>query len=318
MNFKRRLLAVWLLLLLLLLPAAAAGAEEDSASAATSAAADADADADATTAPSGDSALKERIRQEEQVEESRFSILPHKPNYLLPVTYNTSPNRQVYAQASEGTENLDNLEVKFQISLKTPLWTRIFGDRGTLYAAYSQLAFWQAYNSDSSSPFREINFEPELFLACRTGGEFLGITSQLVTIGVNHQSNGRSGDLSRSWNRVVADFLFSVGDVYVNLRPWYRLPEGVGDDDNPDIEDFLGYGELLVVRKWREHTLSLMLRNNLRSSENRGAVQVNWSFPLGSKLRGYVQYFNGYGESLVDYNHAVNRFGLGVSLTDWL
>ncbi len=264
-----------------------------------------------------DSALNERIQQEERVEASRFSILPHRTNYLLPVTYNTSPNRKVYANAPGGSENVDNLEVKFQISLKTPVWDHIIGNNGTLYVAYTQLAFWQAYNSDSSSPFRELNFEPEIFLAYRTGYQFLGITSQAVTLGLDHQSNGRSEPLSRSWNRVVANLVFSVGGTYVNLRPWYRIPEKTKNDDNPDIEDYLGYGELFVLRKFGENSFSLMLRNNLQA-ENRGAVQLDWSFPLGKKFKGYVQYFNGYGESLADYNHASNRFGIGVMLTDWL
>jgi phospholipase A1/A2 len=268
--------------------------------------------------PPGDAALKERIQQEEQVAASRFSILPHRTNYLLPLTYNTSPNRKVYANAPGGPENLDNLEVKYQISLKSPIWDHIFGDNGTLYVAYTQLAFWQAYNSEASSPFREINFEPEIFLAYRTGYHFHGITSQAVTLGLDHQSNGRSNPLSRSWNRVVANLLFSVGDTYVNLRPWYRIPERANNDDNPDIEDFLGYGELFVLRKVGANSLALMLRNNLQPGRNRGAVQVDWSFPLGKKFKGYVQYFNGYGESLVEYNHASNRLGVGVMLTDWL
>jgi phospholipase A1/A2 len=273
--------------------------------------------ASAQPAQPDDSALAERIQQEEQVTESRFSILPHRTNYLLPVTYNTSPNRKVYANAPGGSENVDNLEVKFQISLKTPVWDHIIGDNGTLYVAYTQLAFWQAYNSDSSSPFRELNFEPEIFFAYRTGYQFLGITSQAMTLGLDHQSNGRSSPLSRSWNRVVANLLFSVGGTYVNLRPWYRIPEKTKNDDNPDIQDYLGYGELFVLRKVGENSFSLMLRNNLQA-ENRGAVQLDWSFPLGKKFKGYVQYFNGYGESLADYNHASNRFGIGVMLTDWL
>ncbi len=262
--------------------------------------------------------LNTRIQQEEKIEASRFSILPHRTNYLLPVTYNTSPNRGMYANAPGGPENLDNLEVKFQISLKTPVWSHIFGDNGTLYVAYTQLAFWQAYNSDSSSPFREINFEPEIFLAYRTNYQFLGITSQAVTLGLDHQSNGRSEPFSRSWNRVVANLLFSIGDTYLNLRPWYRIPEKYEDDDNPDIADYLGYGELLILRKVKRNTFALMLRNNLQPGRNRGAVQVDWSFPLGQKVKGYVQYFNGFGESLADYNHASNRLGIGVMFIDWL
>ena len=270
----------------------------------------------AAPAPS-DSALESRLLQERRAEESRFSILPHRPNYLLPLAWNRSPDAGTFAASGAGGRP-DRAEVKFQISLKTPLWDNVLGSRGTLYAAYSQLSFWQAYNGAESSPFRETNYEPELFLAFRTGKEFAGWASRLAAVGIDHQSNGRSGPLSRSWNRVVAVLLFSRGDWYVTVRPWWRIPERASEDDNPGMERFYGYGELLVLRKLGEHTATAMFRNNLRASGNKGAVQADWSFPLHRKIRGYVQYFNGYGESLVDYAHSANRIGIGVLVADWL
>lgn len=270
--------------------------------------------------PPPDSALERRLNQEGRVTESRFSILPHKPNYVLPAAWNASPNYGTYARTSSPGDYVDHAEVKFQISIKTPLWDNVLGPRarGTLYAAYSQLALWQAYNTTSSSPFREINHEPELFLAFRTGRTRMGVTSRLVAIGINHQSNGRSEPLSRSWNRIVANLVFNRGNCYVMLRPWFRIPEKESDDDNPGMDRFYGYGELVVVQKLEEHTLTVMLRNNLRASGNKGAVQADWSFPVHRKLRAYAQYFNGYGESLVDFDHSTNRIGIGVMLTDWL
>ena len=90
-------------------------------------------------------------------------------------------------------------------------------------------------------------------------------------------------------------------------------PDG---DDNPDIDKYMGHFELTSIYQWDEQNFSFMLRNNLRS-ENKGAVQLDWSFPMGSRFKGYVQYFNGYGESLIDYNHTVQRFGFGILLTDF-
>ena len=263
-------------------------------------------------------ALEQRLQEESRSRESRFSILPHKTNYLLPAAYNFSPNNAVYAGLAGGDEKMDKLEVKFQLSIKTPIWDNIFDDNGTLYVAYSQLAFWQAYNSGYSAPFREINFEPEIFLSFKTGYELMGVSSQAVTVGFDHQSNGRSKPLSRSWNRITANLVFGSGNTYVSFRPWYRIPEGSQDDDNPHMEKYYGYGELYILQKISEHTLTMMVRNNLRTTGNKGAIQLDWSFPLHRKLKGYVQFFNGYGESLADYNHSNNRIGVGVMLTDWL
>jgi phospholipase A1 len=60
-----------------------------------------------------------------------------------------------------------------------------------------------------------------------------------------------------------------------------------------------------------------MFRNNLSFHNNRGALQAEWSFPLLKRVSGYVQYFRGYGESLLDYDHSMNRIGIGFILSDW-
>ena len=75
----------------------------------------------------------------------------------------------------------------------------------------------------------------------------------------------------------------------------------------------------LVIRS-EAIVFSIMSRNNLESGFQRGALQLSWSFPLFKwpYLKGYVQYFTGYGESLIDYDHYVNTIGFGLSLTDCL
>jgi len=63
-------------------------------------------------------------------------------------------------------------------------------------------------------------------------------------------------------------------------------------------------------------TVSATVRNNLKS-QNRGSVELNYSFPFNQHVQAYVQYFNGYGESLIDYNRSINRIGIGFSLNNW-
>lgn len=66
----------------------------------------------------------------------------------------------------------------------------------------------------------------------------------MIRTGFSHQSNGKSGLLSRSWNRVYVDFLFERDNWYFSLKPWWRVPEDNDNDDNPDIDEFLGNFEL--------------------------------------------------------------------------
>jgi len=108
------------------------------------------------------------------------------------------------------------------------------------------------------------------------------------------------------------------GDMVFSLQPWYRFEEDKEDDDNPDIEDYLGNFEFRTAYKLDRHEFSLLFRNNLKSSHNRSGIQLDWSFPIHQRVNGYIQWFNGYGESLIDYNHKVNSIGVGVKLTDWL
>jgi phospholipase A1 len=61
-----------------------------------------------------------------------------------------------------------------------------------------------------------------------------------------------------------------------------------------------------------------MLRHSLKGGENsHGAAQFDWSFPINNNLRGFAQVFDGYGESMIDYNHRSTYFGLGISLLNW-
>lgn len=272
-----------------------------------------------------DSVVKSRLERELQAIDNPFAIMPHKPNYFLPFTYNHHPNEQPFA-GREG--ELEPFEMKFQFSLKYPMAKGVLFKKSRLFFAYTNLSFWQAYNSRFSSPFRETNHEPEIFLLIPQNWSLLGWHHQLTAMGFSHQSNGQTGTLSRSWNRIYANFIFERNNFVVNFKPWYRIPEkekeDINDssgDDNPDIEDFMGQGELRLLYKKGEDTYSMMLRNNF-ATDSRGAVEISWSFPIGkrfkNRLKGFVQYFNGYGESLIDYNASVNRISVGVAISDWL
>lgn len=253
----------------------------------------------------------------------KLAVKMHRANYILPFSYNFSPNEGPI-KAETPDRDVLNSEVAFQLSIKTKLWEDIIKKDMDLWVGYTQRSFWQLYNFDESAPFRETNYEPELLLNLPLELNLAGMTLRTINFGLNHQSNGRSEPLSRSWNRIVANFgferqhLFSKHDsLVIELKSWYRIPENDSSDDNPNIEDYLGYGEIWGYYFQKDHRFSMMVRNNLDSDDNKGAVQLGWSFPLNNRISGYLQYYLGYGESLLDYNHSTNRLSMGFILMDW-
>jgi phospholipase A1 len=146
----------------------------------------------------------------------------------------------------------------------------------------------------------------------------LGLRNRLLLLGLAHQSNGRAEPLSRSWNRIYAEFVLDRGRFALSLKPWYRIREPAETDNNPDIGRYMGPGELRMFYEWKKYVLALMVRNNFRLHDQKGAEQLEFSFPLTGKVKGYVQYFYGYGDTLIDYNARTNCLGVGVLLTDWL
>lgn len=263
-----------------------------------------------------DGLLEQRVRRENATTSNPFVITPHKPNYFLPIAYTHNPNSRNQSESSLSNESLDSVEFKFQISLKFPVSNNILNTNTSLWFAYTQQAYWQAYNSEISAPFRDTNHEPEAFLLYEVK-EARQLMLKYVSLGINHQSNGRVEPFSRSWNRIFAEFIFEHENTILSIKPWYRIPESRDDDDNPNIEKYLGYGELGLVHVIDDYSIDLMVRNNLRT-DNKGAVQLGFTFPAWGKIRGYIQYFNGYGQSLLDYNNKTQSIGLGVTLTGWL
>ncbi|HCV97119.1 MAG TPA: phospholipase [Stenotrophomonas sp.] len=251
-----------------------------------------------------------------------FQLRAYKPVYLLPAFWTSDKNQTPQSPNPANTvttpQQLDSNELKFQLSFKTKVVENLFGDNGDIWAGYTQSSRWQAYNADNSRPFRETNYEPEMMLLFRNGYSIGGWRGRMSGIGVNHMSNGRADPLSRSWNRVIATIGLDRENWALVLRPWYRLPEDRKDDNNPDIEDYMGRGDATLTWNRNGHEVSLMARHSLRGGDrSHGALQLDYGFPISNLLRGHVQVFDGYGESMIDYNHKATYIGLGVSLLEW-
>jgi len=245
---------------------------------------------------------------------SKPGVTFHRSNYALALSYNFTPN-PAPLQEVDPEKTLVKPEVAFQLSFKARLWRDIFGKNIVLWAGYTQRSFWQLYNFDDSSPFRETDYEPEILLTFASRLDIFGLKARFFQLGVNHQSNGQSEPLSRSWNRIVANAGLETGGLSLLLKGWVRIPDA--DDDNPGLTHYMGNGEMWAYYFVKRHRLAVMVRDNLNFRENRGAIQLEWSFPVFELMAGYVQWFYGYGESLLDYDHHINRIGIGFIISDW-
>ncbi len=273
-----------------------------------------------STQPEGrPSALAAVWELEPEFRRDTFKLVPHRANYLLLGRYsdkpNTLPTSPTPGNSVTAPIALDATESKFQFSVKVKAWEGVFGRHGNLWLGYTQQSNWQVFNGVTSSPFRETNYEPEAILAFRTNASLLGWDLRMLNIGLVHQSNGRPLPLSRSWNRVYAQLGIERGNVTVLARPWLRLSEDEATDDNPDIRDFMGSGDLQVAYNRGGHVYAALGR--LNGSTGRGALQLDWAFPISLSLKGYVQATTGYGESLIDYNYKQNTLGIGLLLVPW-
>ena len=227
----------------------------------------------------------------------------HKPMYMLPVTWSEDYHGR-------------KTEMLFEISLKQ----RLFGV--PLYFGYTQKSFFDIYDSSESKPFRESDYNPELFYrwipADRERWHHLG-----ADFGIEHESNGKSLPDSRSWNRIYIAPFQAEGSHLIYWKWWWRLPEDKSKprtdpsrDDNPDIGSYYGYGELHIEQQlFHQQLAHLMFR--LNPVTGRGAVNLQYSVPgdASSSFFWCFYLWQGYGESLIDYNHSITRVGLGVMLS---
>lgn len=238
-----------------------------------------------------------------QIATSDFGLYPYEKNYFSPFSFSDTKDR-----------DRKKSEAVFQISFKKPVFYNFFGLDESIEFAYTQKSFWQIYKH--SLPFRETNYSPELYVS------FLHKDSPLKAykFGFLHNSNGRGGVESRTWNRLYAKAIFMVGDIFLTPTLWYKLHEK-GDykthEDNPDILKYYGYGDLLITYPYKKHIFELLLRDNLRK-KNKGYAKLSWTHPISDALENYFWYVDssyGYGDSLIDYNRKLFRFTFGVAFS---
>jgi outer membrane phospholipase A len=220
------------------------------------------------------------------------------------------------------------LNAKFQISLRYQL----FDGRGALanrlawiddlYLSYSQTSLWDL--GDLSKPFKDSSYRPRLFFSNYDLVRFLdGQLRVGVETGFGHESNGKEGEESRSFNMLYARPTLTLGDP-AGLR-FFAAPlihNYIADSENRDLKDYRGYVDW-VLGFGSKGGLDFWATLRKGNRSDFGSMELNLSYPLsklsGGDLTGWLtlQYFNGYGESLLDYNRKLDsqlRLGIAVAL----
>jgi len=252
-----------------------------------------------------------------------FELRTFNPNFILPVHHSSNINTQPSSPSRGAATPLESSkpnEVKLQLSLRTKLLEDFLLD-GDLWVAYSQTSLWQAWNSEDSSPFRSTNYKPEVFyiLPWKDKWDFLPGDAQVrfAKAGLAHESNGQRKPDSRSWNYIYFGGAAEWGPVIWETT-WKQWINETGDeDDNPDLVRYRGNFENRF--SWRDSLSTFSLTRITRElSWDKGSWQFDFTHPVNSSkpdgLRFYIQFFSGYGETLLDYNHRQNRIGFGFLL----
>lgn len=221
----------------------------------------------------------------------------YKDNYF---TVGTAPFRKPTAM---------NSDVKFQISLAIRLTDTVLPWDSFVFLMYTQKTLWNVFQN--SMPMRDLNFNPGIgwskpfFNKDRYVGK--------LTLLVEHESNGRDGDESRSWNRISIYGSTIIDEwLMVHAKFWIPVIDGM---NNKDILDYCGIYQHGVVITTPNKKFSFGITGVKRKGWNLNFNTIfdfSWRVHEKSNLNLFAQYYNGYGENLLDYNQFHSRLRVGI------
>ncbi len=232
-----------------------------------------------------------------------------------------SPYEPMYFIAGDEAPN-----AKFQISFKYQLLNEIGWLARKAPAlkgfniAYTQTSLWDL--SARSTPFFDSSYKPAFIYSWDrvVGREDVDWFRLDLQGGAQHESNGKGGVDSRSQNIIFfrPTLVFGRDDNFqLTLQPraWGYIG---GLSDNPDLDEYRGYFDLRAVIGWRRG-LQLSALGRMGHNGNNSSAQFDLTYPMMKIVGSFslylqVQYFTGYGESLLRYNQRSDVFRLGFSL----
>lgn len=192
-----------------------------------------------------------------------------------------------------------NSDAKFQISLRHRLYRKLLPYRLYTFLTYTQKSFWAIYRS--SAPFTETNYNPTLGI----GRNFIseGRIAWSTMLQFEHESNGRDSIWSRSWNRITFMGIYNMNCNFTfQAKVWIPM---MLSEYNKDISRYSGIGHLAATYNNNNGRLSCSVLMVKRGGWN---FNANWQIGVAYRLFRqdnqylYLQFFDGYGESMIHYN----------------
>jgi phospholipase A1 len=203
----------------------------------------------------------------------------------------------------------DNSDVKFQISISQRLTKSTLPWNTYIFLMYTQKVFWDVFKR--SMPMHDLSFNPGLGISkpLFNKDRYVGKATLLV----EHESNGRDEEQSRSWNRISLGASIIIDDwIMVHGKAWIPIVDG---ENNRDILRYTGLWQNGVVLS----TPNKQFIWGVTLTKRKGKIfnfntTVDFSWRMWNKANQYfyIQYYNGYGESLLDYNKFQSMIRIGL------
>lgn len=201
-------------------------------------------------------------------------------------------------------------DAMFQFSIRQRLTNSILPYNTFLYLTFTQKSVWNIY--EESSPFKDNNYNPGIGI-----GKYLILNNKLkgaAFVQLEHESNGRDSIWSRSWNYISLTGKYFLNPlISMQMRLWIPYVDG---EENKDLLDYRGLGVFSIDYLSRDKKWWFTSDVNPRKGAFNSNILLSVAYQLSKRRNQYafVQFYNGYGQDLLDYNKFSSQLRVGFCI----
>lgn len=208
-----------------------------------------------------------------------------------------------------------NSDVKFQLSIAQRLTKSKLPFDTYLFIQYTQKAFWNVFQE--SLPMKDLNFNPGIGL-----GHLIVYHNKYIGKGylmLEHESNGKDSTASRSWNKVSLAVAITLSQNWeAQFKTWIPIVDG---ENNKDLLKYNGIFQVAANYRTdnRCFNCGVVLTKRKTWTSFNTQVELSYRFNKNENQYFFLQYYNGYGENLLEYNKfkSMIRIGFVIKPTDF-